>query len=249
MGKNVRFLKTRVNKDDIYMIMHKCNLCPFLMVDKDNFRGLCGHPKKDKSIDNTVNDDIMYYEYINGKTTILNNCDIPDFCYLSKNLKEEFEKERLTYKKDEDIYVFHSPRTGDEKILSEIYICSTETSEFTYSDKFQKFQEAKNKYHERRNTTTLNILNRVIEIGQEAGQEVEYVEHTTTIVGDICSCCGERKEDVNRISNNGMCNDCYEQSKTDFNTLCNSKINNFRLKRDKDFLEKDYKKIEKYFVF
>lgn len=245
MGKNIRFLKTRVDKDDIYMIMHKCDFCPFLMVDKENYRGVCGNPKKDKLIDNTVKKNIMYYEHTNGKITILDECEIPDFCYLSKNLKVEFEKEKLTYKKGEDIYVLHSPRKGDEKILSEIFICSTETNELTYSDKYEKFKEAKDKYNEKRNTTALSILNAVL----ESGKEVEYVEHTTSIIGDICSCCGERKEDVNRIINNGMCNGCYEQSKTNFNTVYNSKINNFRLKRNKDFLEKDYKKIEKYFVF
>lgn len=248
MGKNIRFLKTKVDNDNIYMIMHKCNFCPFLMVDKENYKGICGNPKKNKLIDNIVKDDIMYYEHVNGKISVLDTCDIPDFCYLSKNLKEEFEKEELTYKKNEAIYVLKSPRKGDEKILSEIYICSTETSEFTYTEKFEKFKEAKKKYNERKNNTTINILNNVLE-ETRIEQATSLPEHTNVITYEVCSCCGEIKEEVNRIVNNGMCNQCYEFTKTDFNLIRNSMINNFRLKRNKNFIEKDFKKIEKYFEF
>ncbi len=248
MGKNIRFLKTRVDKDDIYMIMHKCDFCPFLMVDKENYRGVCGNPKKDKLIDNTVKKNIMYYEHTNGKITILDECEIPDFCYLSKNLKVEFEKEKLTYKKGEDIYVLHSPRNGDEKILSEIFICSTETSEFTYSNKYEKYKESKKNYDERKNNTTLNVLNDVIETTQ-IEHTLSLPEHINAITDKICSCCGEMKKEVDRIINNGMCGECYEYNKIDINVVRNSIINNFRLKRNKNYIEKDFKKIENYFVY
>lgn len=248
MGNSVRFLKTRVDKDDIYMIMHKCNLCPFLMIDKENYRAVCGNPKKSKDENDTIKEDIMFSE-LNNRYIIHDVCDIPSFCYLSKNLKEEFDNSELKLKKGENIYVLNSPRTGDERILSEVYVCLKENGEFTYSDKFQKYLFAKTKFNDR--ITNKKQLSgkeknddiKVVEINKEKSVIVNHTQLNNYMVNQICSCCGERKEDVNRMTNNGMCYECYEKVKTDNKLLFNSIINNFRIKRNKDFTIKNYKKV------
>lgn len=233
---NVRFLKTRVDGEDIYMIMNKCNLCPYLMVDKDNYRAVCGNPVKKKEIDDTVNTDIMYYEK-GDRVTVLDDCRIPDFCYLSKNLKDEFDKGTLKVKKNETLYIYSSERKGNEKILSEVYVCFNEEGGFTFSDKFNKYLEAREKYNEKKLEKEKNTTQNVI------SKETELFTHTTIIIGDICSCCGEKKESVDRNTNDGMCNECNEKSKTNYDLVYNSYINNFRLKRKKEFIEKNFKKI------
>lgn len=232
---NIRFLKSKVEKDEVYLIMRKCNFCPYLMVDKENYRAVCGNPRKDKSESDTILDNIMYFDG-GERPVVLDDCLIPSFCVLSRNLKDEFENEELKYKKNDVLYIYKSPRKGDEKILPEAHICFNSNGEFIYSDLYLKYTENKSKYDAKKqernlvSNSTLPALTETINI---------IVKPTVK-----CSCCGNYKEDVDRKINYGMCIECFEHSKTDNVIKHNSIINNFRMKRNKDFIEKNYKIIE-----
>jgi hypothetical protein len=52
---------------------------------------------------------------------------------------------------------------------------------------------------------------------------------------NICSLCGEEDESVNRNTNHGMCDDCWEDGYNDSNKKKQAFINNFRLKRGESF--------------
>ena len=63
-------------------------------------------------------------------------------------------------------------------------------------------------------------------------------------VTKMCSSCGEDKEDVDREKRDGMCGECWEKYKRNKKKRYDSKINNFRLKRDKSWKNKEYKQIK-----
>ena len=65
---------------------------------------------------------------------------------------------------------------------------------------------------------------------------------------DTCSCCGERKEKVDRNKNIGMCPDCWDKNKNNKKMKNFSFINNFRLKRNKKWVDEKFKKTDKKYV-
>lgn len=62
---------------------------------------------------------------------------------------------------------------------------------------------------------------------------------------NICSCCGSKKNDVDRNKNLGMCDECCDMVKhhSDDETMRFIYINNFRLKRKSTYSNTKFKKI------
>lgn len=227
MKVNVRFFKTKVDLDNVYMIMTKCNLCPFLMCDTDKNNAVCGHPKKIK-IHEVIKTDILYFEE-RPKTLIVDDLRINEHCPLSKTLDEEFKREILTYKNEGFIYVFSSPKKDDERPIFESYMQFHHKSDLlTFTDNYNRYTRNKIKYDskvkERNEFKTPNVI-------------VPYVKN------EVCSCCGLSKEDVDRDKNNGMCEICFTKFKLDNDIKYFSYINNFRIKRNMTFNTNKYKKV------
>lgn len=73
-------------------------------------------------------------------------------------------------------------------------------------------------------------------------ENFQLIEHKNK---NICSCCGQNKEDVDRNKNMGLCKDCYQDVINNQNDelLSFIYINNFRLKRKSTYSNLNFKKI------
>lgn len=73
-------------------------------------------------------------------------------------------------------------------------------------------------------------------------ENFQLIEHKNK---NICSCCGQNKEDVDRNKNMGLCKDCYQDVINNQNDELLSFIymNNFRLKRKSTYSNLNFKKI------
>jgi len=62
---------------------------------------------------------------------------------------------------------------------------------------------------------------------------------------NVCSCCGLNKDNVDRNKNMGLCDDCYNDIRINYNNdkLSFIYINNFRLKRKSTYSKSTFKKI------
>ncbi len=71
-----------------------------------------------------------------------------------------------------------------------------------------------------------------------------YGYQTPVVKQDVCSLCGCSHETVKRDKNIGMCDTCWELYKNDEDKKKQAFINNFRMKRDKDFRLESFKLID-----
>jgi len=90
-----------------------------------------------------------------------------------------------------------------------------------------------------------NFLND-IDVKYSINRLIRKKSNNTDIINNIietnntCSCCGKSKNNVNRDINMGMCKDCNDVFTNDKKYFIY--INNFRLKRKSEYLNKKFKK-------
>lgn len=222
MKKNIRFIKTKVGDDGVYLILTKCDNCPYIAKDVFASKVRCGHSFGSKNRDNVILNDA---EFIIKNNNIENKSDvqIPEWCSLCDRMKDEMDKKLIRYKSDGVIYSLLSFfRKGVDKILPDIYVTRKNRSdELEYNEDGKFFLENQVKLKENENVII---------------KPLQTFEHNSVVVNNtiqknICSCCGEGKEEVDRYINDGICNDCLDIIKNDKKVKYRSYINNFRLKR------------------
>jgi hypothetical protein len=222
---NVRYVKTKI--DDKNCILHQinCNFCPFMIFDKINVAAKC---QKFKDLDK-YNDFISkingYSVNEKGNAQPFTKIDIPNWCQLAGTI-ESVQNDRWVYTKSKLIQ--YKTEYNDKSILpvisSNVVIYNVDGTELKIVKKFKNNYESK---------LTDNIYK------SKTKPNSEYIKLET------CSCCGKKKEKVDRDKNIGMCSECWDKNKDDVKMKNFSYINNFRLKRSKDWVDEKFKKVEK----
>jgi len=244
--KTIRFIKTKIEDKNAFLIMSKCNLCPYAFVTEGGKRLLCSYHNNTNTLVKShlefKPDDIFHRSF--------DDCDIPSWCNLPKNLGDEMNHKIVTYRycgklmEDESIY-----DKENEKPIFETCVVKGGSDTLRYTDHYKKSLKLKERYNtlkEKRNELNLvqntaipaTVMDSIIRYNQVQTQTSSFY------LNEICSCCGERKESVDRTVNNGMCTECYDNNKTNEDIEYNSVINNFRLKRKVSFESKIFKRVE-----
>jgi hypothetical protein len=218
MNKNIRYIKTYISNEHKILCLNSCNLCPFLLFDKNNKTVRCSKYTDKITIDNKfysniINCNINAYSISGPVFLPLSNINIPDWCGLDKDIISANNNIKLYYKTG------FNQSTSVNNILTNLPV---ESSYYVnYNNKLIKLE------------SNFNKLPAII----------EKTEKTHSIL-NICSCCGNNKNDVDRNNNLGMCNDCWEKHKNNKNIKYYSYVNNFRLKRNSTWIKDINEKIE-----
>lgn len=224
-----RYVFTKIDKKPMFMIMNKCNLCPFAINDHLKGRALCSKYDNPKSTLEHKNWIGKVYGYLHKKTTynrteMLTQLEIPFWCRLSKNAAGLSINDTVNYIKNGHL-VTESGHTSDVSIA----IVDTRYIDFSKIDgESLVYKPVENKKTTRK-TYKHNDTSPTT---------------TTPPPRKLCSSCGKEKLEINRKIHNGMCDECWGEHKDDKEILYKSYINNFRLKRKKSWKNAEYKIID-----
>lgn len=238
----IKYLKTLNNEGKL--VIHKifgCEDCILMSYDKKIAECKCRCFSGEK--DNIVLDNVAVY--YNNKEYVFEHIDIPSWCGLSKSLDEIAHGNGKLYITDNNskVYILNKDadfinkeikfllpkRTFDIYKYKDIITCELLADDISYvlNYKPQSIEEIIN---------NMNIID-------NNSEEIEIKEETeeTEIKLNICSNCGEKKQNINRNINFGMCEECWINNSNNENVKKKSFINNFRLKRNYEYSDKQYK--------
>lgn len=219
--KNVRYIKTKV--DDKNCILHQvnCNHCPFMKFDRTTVTLRCQKYKNLSVYDDLIKKINGYSVGKNGNVSPLGKVDIPNWCQLANTL-ESVQNDKWVYTKS-DIIKYKTEYNDNSRLLvisSNVVIYDDSGNELQIIHKFKNNYAPKSINTDKPNTNT------------------KYIKL------DTCSCCGEMKEKIDRNKNIGMCSVCWDKNKDNTEIKNFSYINNFRIKRNKDWIDEKFKKTE-----
>ena len=223
MRKNIRFIKTKINNEHTYLLLTKCNYCPFLINDK--YKGCVKCSKSFDDDDSNVILDNVRFKIFNNNLVVENvNILIPDWCSISKTKKIEIDTSTVKFKSKSFIYEFLSVHNNNyNKTIPDCYVdFKYESDELCFNDDW---------------LTYVNQIPPVVE--RKEIESIKVVTPSTYVMRSICSCCGELKEGVKRNENNGLCVNCLNDNNEHIKNFIF--INNFILKRNSTWSKHEFK--------
>lgn len=226
--KTVRYIKTKV--DDRNCILHQvnCNHCPFMVFDRIYVTVRCRKFRDLAKYDDFITK-VNGYSIVGSNAQPLNTINIPNWCQLAGTI-ESVQNDSWVYTKSNSLdYNTEFNNNSLNVISSNVVIWDANGDALKIIDKLKS--------------------NYASNVGTKSTRNTKLSEFTKTnfeyIRLDTCSCCGEKKEKVDRDKKSGMCSGCWDKYKDDKHLRNFSFINNFRLKRNKDWIDEKFKKIEK----
>jgi hypothetical protein len=227
INKKYRYVFTMVEKRPQFLVMDKCNLCPFLINDFENGNAKCGNfinPKSTWEDNNYITKVYGYIQKKRGSTDmrILTPISIPLWCNLPTHLTEISASDTINYIKDGKLHV----DSGQN------YACTVQIvdSEFVEVDD----EDGESLIHKKEKTTYIHYNKNGVKTNNK------YNQKNT----NVCSSCGEHKEEVDRYNHLGMCDICWNKNKFSHPKRYTAKINNFRLKRKEDWKKDKFKVVD-----
>jgi len=209
---NKRYLYTKIDNCPQFLVMDKCNLCPFLINDFKGGHALCSKFEHPESICENKNHISVVSSYRHKKSSnqnfhILTQVDIPFWCELPDHLTKVTYNDEINYIKGGELV-----KESNHNYSNMIRLINMEFVK--YDDDYE---------------TLISVY------------DVDSTKSTTPIKNtEVCSMCGEDKEDVDKNEHYGMCNGCWELYHDNDEKKKQAFINNFRMKRGKDFKLESY---------
>jgi len=222
-----RYIKTEIDGTISILKMNTCNLCPFLMYITQVNKTTCAKYYSPSNNSNITCSNVYSYTISDKNKLPIQSIDIPSWCQLGKDIKTvHIEKEY--YIKNGQNKNMAIPISNDQKlsIISSLFVDYDRTlSKLVYCNNNPNTPYKYLKDDEKMSTAL---------VVQKPIKETVKIE---------CSCCGENKENIDRTKNNGMCNVCWEKYKNNEELKYFAFINNFRLKRKKNWTDEIHKKV------
>lgn len=220
---SIKYIGTKIDNKSAIMGLSTCNMCPFLYFESHSKSAFCKNPREEHLTKKHIM--VCYsYMYNDGYHYPLNEVSIPDWCQLSNMVVDILGAKKISYQDSGDVH------TDTITSFGEFHI---------YADKKLKFKgcklETKFAPDNKDNTTTQKSL----------PERTTYSAPIPVVKKEVCSLCGESKEDVDRTKKLGMCEKCWKKisKKKDNDKIYFAYMNNFRLKRKSTYSESDFKKI------
>ena len=226
MISNIRYIKTKVDETPKTLLMHSCNLCPYLFFIKELNTAKCMQFKSPNS-ENLIERQLYSYNVAGDKAIPVKNIIIPEWCGLVKELMSTYSDRKLIIRNGCNGYRTIYGVFDSTNLISSSYV--------SYDRTLDKLVSAETKY----GTNLPVVQNRTVI------PAFSIVTPPPPPLTHKCSCCGNVKEGVNRIKNIGMCTECWEQNKDNETVKQFAFVNNFRLKRNSTWTDVIHKKINK----
>lgn len=224
MSKYLRTVQ-KVNgiNQKILLKVNSCHNCPLMKFHQQECVATCR--VFESSQGNTVDDFVLDYNINTGE--IHDKIEIPEWCRLADH-KDQMDFDVKTYT------IFNDKVLTSDAIIDNdlpVYLADDVVENEEMID-VQSFLPAL--------ITANTFLNNSDAAYEEAYSEYENDDsnfnHSTTVSKHgICSLCGEEDETVNRNTNHGMCDNCWEVSHDNEKRKKQAYINNFRMKRGESF--------------
>ena len=231
-GTNYRYVFTKIDKKPQFLIMSKCNYCPFMINDFHNGDVKCSKfidPKSSGIYKNFISFVYGYMQKGNSlfKMEALTRINIPYWCNLPDHLTEITPNDAIHTIVDGKLFI----ESGQN-----------------YSDNVQIISDDEVMFN-REDCESLILIPKKGKYINYNGGKSTILTNTTTSFKDtrMCSSCGEDKEDVDREKHNGMCINCWAKFKRNKKKKYFSYINNFRLKRKESWKNEEYKIVKIHF--
>lgn len=216
----VRYVYTMIDKKPCYLLMSKCNHCPFLINDFENQEARCGQFTNPSSKYEHKDFLARVYGYIQkrygtSEMNILTPVSIPSWCGLPNHIAQITPNDAISYIKDGRLQI---------------------DSGQNYANTVQVISDSEVKFSSENGESLVR-----------KPKESKYIHYGTKPYGTpkkdthTCSSCGKDKKDVNRNKHLGMCGYCWDKFKFSHPRRYNAKINNFRLKRKEDWTKETFK--------
>lgn len=240
MSVMFRYLKSKVENNHAYLILTKCEFCPYFMKNKDTGVIACAFSRNEDLNTNIISND-MKFKFNGGVWTTETRINIPEWCKLNTNINIEKRKNKIVFKYNG---IIHESVSIDDEfkkrlIVPDGYIRYKEyTEDLVYNTYYN--DKVKNR------TTTSDNNSETKPIYALPVHNVNTPTYTTSVrvVLNVCSNCGVGKEEVDRNVNDGMCEECYNEYKNNKEILYVVRINNFRLKRNSFWSENKFKVVK-----
>jgi hypothetical protein len=237
-----KYLRTFYNDEKVIMKLNGCQFCPLMRFDMINTRCLCRYFSNEFQ-DTVV--EVFVIDY-SDKGVVEDKIKIPKWCGLPNTI-EELIKERTTFRSFPSTILVNEDDNCDDNELPFIDAEQKKNEEDVLMEKFMiqlsKRPSWRKEFDEevdihRSDFSSLNV--RDFTNSTEYDEEI-YGYQSSIIKQEVCSLCGEEDETVDRKEKNGMCDDCWNEYQFDEEKKKQAFINNFRMKRNKDFPKESYK--------
>jgi len=224
VDKTYRYIFTKVDGKPQFLVMRKCNLCPYLINGFKKGEALCGKYINVKSSFVDKNFISKVHGYIQRKPgtqnmDILSMVDIPFWCGLPNHLTQISHNGTIHTIKDGKIFLESGQNYAN-------LVQVKDASFVEYDDK-----------HESLITKVEKPTHRNYATSTGSSWKSKYLT--------LCSFCGKEKDEVDRNNHLGMCDSCWDKNKFSHPKRHTSFINNFRLKRKEDWKNETFKIVNK----
>ena len=224
----IKYIRTFYNDEKVIIKLSGCQTCPMMKFDIIKTKCICryfndyyGNSVIDPFIINYTDDGIVN-----------ENIKIPVWCGLSDSMSDLL-KFRTIFKAFKSTILVDANDKSDDSKLEIIDAEKLKNENDTMLEKFLLQIAGRPSELENDDTKYTDF--------EQVNQIANYGYQTETKKFEICSLCGEDDESVKRNNNIGMCDECWEASENDEHKKKQAFINNFRMKRDKDFFKESFK--------
>jgi hypothetical protein len=239
-----KFIRTYYDDEKVIMKISGCQFCPLMRFDKDRRVCLCRYFKNSFG-DNTV--DVFVIGYTE-KGVVEDKIKIPAWCKLPYTL-DGLHSDRTTYRAFPSTILINAEDDCDDSKLPIIDAQAKKNEEDILLENFMIQLSKKPDDFVSGESKNINIhdnsfSNNGINYTRYDDEYEGYGYQTAVRKNGTCSLCGNEDETVKRDKNIGMCDTCWGEHKDDDEQKKRAFVNNFRMKRDKDFPKEQFKLID-----
>jgi len=229
-----RYVFTKIDKKPAFLIMGKCNFCPFVINDFEGGCARCGkfvNVNIHKTTPNYITKVYGYMQkgYGTQNMEMLTHIDIPHWCGLPNHIAKITPNDAIHTIVNGKLFI-----ESGQNYANTVQIISDDNVMFSKED-YESLILTPEKPS-------------IIKYSGSGGRIRSYPSTSSTDTYSdkdtkICSFCGDDKENVERDKRLGMCDDCWSKYKFSHPKRHISYINNFRLKRRENWKNEEYKKV------
>jgi len=246
-----KYIRTFYNDEKVIMKLSGCEVCPLMRFHKNEDSCTCRY-FTDKYNDNLI-DPFVINSTLQG--IVNEKIKIPEWCGLSNNLLDlAFNK--TTYRAFVSSILVDNNDNCDDSLLPFIDVEKLKLEDNKKLDNFL-IQLIDNKVNfdydcdmndNFSHSESGLCIKHHSDFDKIVKHQNNYKHQTVVKKQEICSLCGEDDESVKRTVNNGMCSECWKLYENDEDKKKQAFINNFRMKRNKNFPKESFKLISNIII-
>ena len=236
----IKYIRTFYNDEKVIMKVTGCQHCPLMKFDMIDTKCTCRYFFSTNNKLNVVDSFVIDYT---EQGIVHERIKIPIWCGLSDHISDLVQN-KMTYRAFKS-----SILTADNDDDTDLELIDAEKLQNHESILLDNFLLQINGGCSRMDTfgPPEDIPDDDSDIPYTSFEEINnmtYGYQSQVNKQEVCSLCGKDDENVKRNKNIGMCDTCWELFKDNEDKKKQAYINNFRMKRDKDFPTQSFKMLD-----